>query len=272
MSSQDKPVNHRPRKRFGQHFLHDPGVLDRMLRSVDPRPGETVVEIGPGLGALTLPLLERLGQLQAVELDRDLIPRLAQAAEGQGVLTIHEADALRFDYAGLAPDGERLRIVGNLPYNISTPLIFHLLEQSAVIADMHFLLQKEVVDRLTAAPGGPDYGRLSVMVQYRCRTQSLFVVRPGAFNPPPKVDSAFVRLIPHRELPHPAADEPLLARVVAAAFAQRRKTLRNALDGLVDAQAFDAAGIDPGRRAQTLSVAEFVALSAATGEDTAQGR
>jgi 16S rRNA (adenine1518-N6/adenine1519-N6)-dimethyltransferase len=239
-----------------------------MLRSIAPRPGETVVEIGPGLGALTLPLLGRLGALQAVELDRDLIPRLEQAAEGQGRLTIHEADALRFDFAALAPADGRLRVVGNLPYNISTPLIFHLLEQSEAIADMHFLLQKEVVDRLAAKPGGSDYGRLSVMVQYRCRTESLFVVRPGAFNPPPKVDSAFVRLLPYGELPHPAADESLLAGLVAAAFAQRRKTLRNALDGLVNAQAFDAAGIDPGRRAQTLSVAEFVTLTEATSGDT----
>jgi 16S rRNA (adenine1518-N6/adenine1519-N6)-dimethyltransferase len=254
-------LNHRPRKRFGQHFLHDPSVLARMVQAIDPRPGQHLVEIGPGMGALTLPLLERVGSLEAVELDRDLAPRLEAAAQSVGELVIHQADALRFDFAQLARPGERLRVVGNLPYNISTPLIFHLLEQSAVIEDMHFLLQKEVVDRLSAAPGGSDYGRLSVMVQYRCRTQPLFIVRPGAFNPPPKVDSAFVRLVPYTAPPFLATDEDLFARIVAQAFSQRRKTLRNALRGLVEPESFEAAGIDPARRAETLSVEEYIALS-----------
>lgn len=251
-------MSHVPRKRFGQHFLHDTNVIERIAAAIAPQPGDTLVEIGPGEGALTAALLARLPRMHAVELDRDLVPRLR--ARFGDALDVHQADALRFDFAALAPP-EGLRVAGNLPYNISTPLIFHLLVSAACIRDMTFLLQLEVVERLAAAPGSKRYGRLSVMVQYRCRVDALFRVGPGAFRPPPKVDSAVVRLQPHAELPHPARDEALLARLVAQAFSQRRKTLGRALKGLLDAQDIAAAGVDPGRRAETLSVAEFVALA-----------
>jgi 16S rRNA (adenine1518-N6/adenine1519-N6)-dimethyltransferase len=252
---------HRPRKRFGQHFLHDAAVIERMVAAIAPHAGETLVEIGPGLGALTLPLLNRVGHLHVVELDRDIIPRLVALCRDAGELLVHEADALRFDFSSLAPKGDRLRVVGNLPYNISTPLIFHLLKSVQVIADMHFLLQKEVVDRLVAEPGGRDYGRLSIMVQYRCRAEALFRVGPGAFSPPPRVDSAYVRLTPWATLPFPARDEALFASLVNQAFTQRRKTLRNAVRGFADEQVLESAGIDPRARAETLGVAQFVALA-----------
>jgi 16S rRNA (adenine1518-N6/adenine1519-N6)-dimethyltransferase len=252
---------HRPRKRFGQHFLHDSGAIDRMLRAIAPRATETIVEIGPGLGALTRPLLEKVGRLDVVEIDRDLIPRLEQACAGIGTLELHQADALDFDFRRLAQGKSSLRVVGNLPYNISTPLIFHLLEQAEWIRDMHFMLQKEVVARLAARPGGKDYGRLSVMVQYRCAVESLFEVGPEAFSPPPKVDSAVVRMLPYSSLPHPACEPLLLEQVVQLSFAQRRKTLRNTLKPLLSAERIERAGIDPGRRPETLSVAEFVALA-----------
>ena len=226
-----------------------------------PARGETLVEIGPGLGAITRPLLERLDGLHVVELDRDVIPRLVERCAGAGVLHVHNADALRFDFASLAPARGELRVVGNLPYNISTQLIFHLLDAAPVIADMHFLLQKEVVDRLTATPGSGDYGRLSIMTQYRCRTASLFRVGPGAFTPSPKVDSAFVRLTPYPVPPFPARDERLFARLVNQAFTRRRKTLRNALQGLVDADTIATAGIDPGVRPENLTVQDFVSLA-----------
>jgi 16S rRNA (adenine1518-N6/adenine1519-N6)-dimethyltransferase len=253
--------NHQPRKRFGQHFLHDAAIIGRMVAAIDPRPGDTLVEIGPGLGALTLPLLERLGRLHVVELDRDVIPRLEATCRDAGELIVHSADALRFDFTSLAPSQGGLRVVGNLPYNISTPLIFHLLESARVIRDMHFLLQKEVVDRLVAGPGTGDYGRLSVMLQYRCRAEALFRVGPGAFHPPPRVDSAYVRLVPWEVLPYPAKDEPLFATLVNQAFTQRRKTLRNAVRRLADVDTIEAAGLDPGARPETLSVAQFVALA-----------
>jgi len=255
---------HRARKRFGQHFLHDRGVIERIIAAIGPRPGDHLVEIGPGLGALTAPLLARHGALDVVELDRDVIPHLEQACAGKGELRVHNVDALKFDFSALAAPGESLRVVGNLPYNISTPLIFHLLDDAAVIADMHFLLQKEVVDRLTAAPGGGDYGRLSVMVQYRCRAEGLFRVGPGAFSPPPKVDSAVVRLTPYAELPFPARDEQRLAELVNRAFSQRRKTLRNSLKQLLDAEAIAAAGIDPGERPEQVPVEGFVRLADAS--------
>lgn len=256
-------MEHRARKRFGQNFLHDRAVIARIVRSIGPRPGDRLVEIGPGLGALTLPLLEAAGRLEVVELDRDLIPRLRTLCAGAGELTIHSADALKFDFCTLAErDGHgKLRLAGNLPYNISTPLIFHLLNQARCIQDMHFMLQKEVVERLAAPPGGGDYGRLSVMVQYRCAVEHLFNVPPGAFTPVPKVDSAVVRLAPHATPPVAVQDEAALARVVQAAFSLRRKTLRNSLKGLLDAAAIEAAGIDPQRRAETLSLAEFAALA-----------
>ena len=237
-------------------------MLARIVAAIDPRPGERIVEIGPGRGALTLPLLERCGRLEAIEIDRDLVPLLRQRAAGRGELVLHEADVLDLDFRVLAGDGPPLRVCGNLPYNISTPLLFHLLESRAAIADMHFMLQKEVVDRIVAPPGGKSYGRLTVMLAAACRATALFRVGRGAFQPPPAVDSAVVRLVPHAEPPFELADPGRFARVVAAAFSMRRKTLCNSLRGVVDAGRFDAAGIDADRRPETLAPAEFARLAA----------
>ncbi len=252
-------MSHRPRKRFGQNFLRDPSVIQRMVTAIAPRQGQTLLEIGPGEGALTEPLLERLGSLTAVELDRDLAPRLRERFGP--ALTVIEGDALELDPAGLAPAQGRLRVVGNLPYNVSTPILFHLLAAADTIEDLHLLLQREVVDRMVAPPGSRTRGRLSVMVQYRCRVERCFNVPAGAFFPAPKVMSSFVRLVPHRLLPAPAQDEAWLQEVVTAAFAGRRKTLRNSLKGRVAEAAFEAAGVDPGARAETLSVEAFVRLA-----------
>ena len=254
-------MSHKPRKRFGQNFLHDPGIIQRIVNTIHPKPGQHLVEIGPGLGALTRPVLEEAGRLDVVELDRDLIPRLEAEFGPLGSLRIHSADALKFDFRSLAEAGEKLRVIGNLPYNISTPLIFHLLGQAEVIEDMHFMLQQEVVERLAARPGTGDYGRLSVMVQYHCRVERLFTVPPGAFYPPPKVYSAIVRLEPYPAPPYPASDPKLFARLVSQAFSQRRKTLRNTLKGLMDGDAISALGIDPGRRPETITLEEYVQLS-----------
>ncbi|MEL0029030.1 MAG: 16S rRNA (adenine(1518)-N(6)/adenine(1519)-N(6))-dimethyltransferase RsmA, partial [Perlucidibaca sp.] len=216
---------HLARKRFGQNFLSDDRVIHQIVAGFQAAPGQNVVEIGPGLGALTKVLLPALGRLQVVELDRDLAARLPQTLAGLGELVIHEGDALQFDFARLGTPGQAdLRVIGNLPYNISTPLIFHLLGHSGVIRDMHFMLQKEVIDRLCAEPGSNDYGRLTIMTQYRCRAEWLFDVPPEAFSPPPKVTSAIVRLTPHATLPHPCRDERLLGEIVTAAFTMRRKT------------------------------------------------
>lgn len=253
-------TEHRTRKRFGQHFLHDRNLVDRMVRTLDLKQDDTVVEIGPGRGALTYPLLEDLPHLHVVELDRDLITLLRQENTPDR-LSIHESDALKFDFRTLKPADKPLRVVGNLPYNISTPLIFHLLSQADAISDMTFMLQKEVVDRLTASPGTRDWGRLSIMVQYYCQADYLFFVPPGAFSPPPKVDSAVVRLLPYPTLPHPADDEDHLRRLVAQAFTQRRKAIRNSLKSLVSLEQFEAAGIDAGLRPDQLSVADYVALA-----------
>jgi 16S rRNA (adenine1518-N6/adenine1519-N6)-dimethyltransferase len=258
----------RARRRFGQHFLHDPGVIARIVAAIDPRPGERVVEIGPGTGALTLPLLARCGRLDVIEIDRDLARDLPRRAAGAGELVVHQADALEFDFRALRAGGPRLRLCGNLPYNISTPLLFHLLEAREAIADMHFMLQKEVVERIVARPGGKDYGRLTVMLAAACRSQSLFRVGRGAFQPPPAVDSAIVRLVPHDHPPFPLADPARFARLVAAAFQMRRKALRNSLRGLLDPAAFEAAGIDSGRRPETLSPEEFARLA---GQPAAPG-
>ena len=249
-----------PKKRFGQHFLHDRGIVQRILDAFDPQPGETLVEIGPGPGALTRPLLERCTPLHVVELDRDLAARL-RADFPPAQLAVHEADALKFDFCSLVPAGRTLRIIGNLPYNISTPLLFHLLEQRHCISDMLFMLQKEVVDRMAATPGSKDYGRLSVMLQWQLRVEKLFDVRPGAFTPPPKVDSSVVRLVPHATAPIQVRDADAFAHVVRAAFAQRRKTLRNNLKGLMTAETLESLGIDPQRRAETLTLVEFAALA-----------
>ncbi|HRD64550.1 MAG TPA: 16S rRNA (adenine(1518)-N(6)/adenine(1519)-N(6))-dimethyltransferase RsmA [Candidatus Competibacter sp.] len=260
MSSTER--SHRPRKRFGQHFLHDPGVIGRIVAAIRPVAGDRLVEIGPGLGALTGPLLNAVGELDVVELDRDLLePLRARCAGSAGTLRIHHADALEFDFAALRGDGPRLRVVGNLPYNISTPLLFYLLAQAEHLQDLHFMLQREVVERMVASPGEGSYGRLSVMLQYRCRAESLFAVGPGAFRPPPKVESAVVRLVPRETSPVAVQDERQFAEVVRRAFAQRRKTLRNALRGLLDTVRIEMAGVDPGARPETLSLAAFAALS-----------
>lgn len=252
-----KPTNHTPRKRFGQNFLVDDGIVHAIVDAIRPRPGETVVEIGPGLGALTRPLLERLPHLHAVELDRDIVARLQRTWPPER-LTVHAGDALKFDFGTL---GDDLRVVGNLPYNISSPLLFHLMTFAPRIRDLHFMLQKEVVERMVAAPGTSDYGRLSVMLQRRFHMAWLLDVPPAAFDPPPKVDSAVVRLIPKTPAEIAPLDETLFARVVAAAFSQRRKTLRNTLGGLLKPADFSALGIDAGLRAEALPLADFEAIA-----------
>lgn len=255
------PLNHRARKRFGQNFLHDPGVIYRIVSAIAPRAGEHLVEIGPGQGAITKELLRAAGRLEAVELDRDLIEPLAEMCADLGELQIYSADALKFDFCSLVKDQTPLRLVGNLPYNISTPIIFHLLKQSHCIHDMHFMLQKEVVERMAAEPGNKIYGRLTVMLQTLCEVESLFEIGPGAFKPAPKVDSALVRLIPYAEPPYPISDRTFFATMVTAAFSQRRKTLRNGLRDLVDTETMMEAGIDPSIRAERLTPKEFVHLA-----------
>nr|WP_319526945.1 16S rRNA (adenine(1518)-N(6)/adenine(1519)-N(6))-dimethyltransferase RsmA [Pseudomonas laurentiana] len=252
---------HRARKRFGQNFLHDAGVIDRILRAIHARPGERMLEIGPGQGALTAGLLGSGAELDVVELDKDLIPILNHQFAGRNNFRLHQGDALKFDFTSLGASPHSLRVVGNLPYNISTPLIFHLLDNAGLIRDMHFMLQKEVVERLAAGPGGGDWGRLSIMVQYHCKVEHLFNVGPGAFNPPPKVDSAIVRLVPHETLPHPAKDHRLLERIVREAFNQRRKTLRNTLKALLSSEAIEAANVDGSLRPEQLDLAAFVRLA-----------
>lgn len=254
-------MKHQPRKRFGQHFLHDPVVIRKIVDAVDPQPGDFLVEIGPGHGAITGPLLERAGSLHVVELDRDLAERLPERCGGGDRLTVHSADALRFDFSTLCPPGRRMRLVGNLPYNISTPLMFHLLEQREHIQDMHFMLQREVVTRMAASPGSRQYGRLSVMLAAFCRVEPLFDIGPGAFNPPPRVYSSVVRLIPWSEPPFPLPCPRAFSDVVRQAFSMRRKTLRNALKRLLPETAILDAGCDPGCRPQTLSAEQFAALA-----------
>ncbi|MBJ6985401.1 16S rRNA (adenine(1518)-N(6)/adenine(1519)-N(6))-dimethyltransferase RsmA [Luteimonas sp. MC1750] len=248
------------KKALGQHFLHDRGVVDRIILAVDPRPDEHIVEIGPGQGAMTFPLLERHGRLTAIEFDRDLLAPLTVRARAHGELTLVHANVLDVDFTALAA-GTPLRLVGNLPYNLSSPILFHALDHAAAVRDMHFMLQKEVVDRMAAGPGSKVYGRLSVMLQAWCRVTALFDVGPDAFRPPPRVDSAVVRLVP-RDPGEVGIDDPArFASVVRAAFGQRRKTLRNALQTLCDADAISAAGIDPTRRAEQLDVADFIRLA-----------
>ncbi|PKM30906.1 MAG: 16S rRNA (adenine(1518)-N(6)/adenine(1519)-N(6))-dimethyltransferase [Gammaproteobacteria bacterium HGW-Gammaproteobacteria-11] len=252
---------HRARKRFGQNFLHDAGVINRILRAVSPREGQHLVEIGPGQGAITEGLLSSGAQLDVVELDHDLHPLLLSRFGHSPLFTLHKGDALKFDFRQLAVNGEKLRIVGNLPYNISTPLMFHLISQADCVADMHFMLQKEVVQRLAAGAGMNHYGRLGIMVQYHCQVEHLFDVAPGSFSPAPKVDSAIVRLTPHATLPHPADDPALLEVVVREAFNQRRKTLRNTLKPLLDAESIEAEGLDPTLRPEQVDLAGFVRLA-----------
>ena len=232
-----------------------------MADAIAPRVEDRLVEIGPGKGALTIPLLKRSGSLTVIELDRDLIDPLRKMASGKGSLEIYNQDVLSFDFATLTDQPASLRVIGNLPYNISTPLIFHLLKQNHLIQDMHFLLQKEVVDRLAAKPGGGQYGRLSVMVQYFCRVEKLFNVGPGAFTPPPKVDSAFVRLIPYANQPWKAANHAHFAKLVKQAFSQRRKTLRKSLKTLAGDDDFIQSGVDSSLRPERLAITDFVNLS-----------
>ncbi len=261
-----KPLKHKARKRFGQNFLHDQNIIERIISHINPTADQHLVEIGPGKGALTELLVQQAGRLDVIELDRDLIPLLEQRFSSFDHFNIHSTDALKFDFSSLLiSENDRLRLVGNLPYNISTPLIFHLLDSIALIEDMHFMLQKEVVERLTAAAGSKAYGRLSILVQYLCQAQLLFIVPPRAFNPPPKVDSAIVQLTPRRDfdsapqLQYGSVED--LALIAKKAFTQRRKTLRNNLKKILSAEQINACGIDPGQRAETLTISEFVALA-----------
>jgi 16S rRNA (adenine1518-N6/adenine1519-N6)-dimethyltransferase len=250
------------KKRFGQHFLADEAVIADIVRAIAPRPGDALVEIGPGLGAMTQPLLERCGALTVIELDRDLAARLRGRAARSGLVVI-EADVLKVDFAALgATAGRPLRMVGNLPYNISSPILFHLLPLAGLVQDQHFMLQKEVVDRMAAGPGGKDYGRLSVMLQWRYRIDALLDVPPAAFEPPPRVDSAIVRMQPLPAADVATIDPARLGALVAAAFSQRRKLLRHTLGRWIDEHA-PGAVFDLQRRAEEVPVAEYVALARA---------
>lgn len=249
---------HRARKDFGQHFLTDQNVIGNIVRAINPKPTDTMVEIGPGLGALTAAILPHTKKLDAIEIDTDVLEPLQHNCADLGQLTIHNQDVLTFDFTQYQTP---IRLIGNLPYNISSPLIFHVLDALDHILDMHFMLQKEVVDRMCGTPGNKNYGRLSVMVQYFCQVDSLFTVKPGSFNPPPKVNSAIVRLTPRPVSERNANSTQRLSKVVKAAFSMRRKTLRNNLKGIIRAEQLVEIGIDPGARAETLSVQEFVHIA-----------
>ncbi len=257
------------KKHLGQNFLHDPNILGKIVAAIAPATSNNMVEIGPGQGALTTRLLDQLAKLTVIEIDNDLITPLESiSSHYNNQLNVIHFDALKFNFASLADDcapsqsgSPTLRVVGNLPYNISTPLLFHLLKESKHIKDMHFLLQKEVVDRLASEPHSKSYGRLSVMVQYYCKVEKLFQVPPGAFSPPPKVDSALVRLTPWQPPPHPAKNMGTFARLVKTAFSQRRKMLRKSLAGMVNPDIFAIAEIESDKRPENLSVAEFVRLA-----------
>ena len=262
-----KHLGHTARKRFGQNFLHDTSVIQGIVAAIHPQPNQVLVEIGPGLGALTEPVGELVEHLTVVELDRDLAERLRHHPFLHQKLTVIETDAMQFDFGklytkeNLAEKGQKLRVFGNLPYNISTPLMFHLFKYHDVIQDMHFMLQKEVVKRLCAGPNSKAYGRLTIMAQYFCLVMPVLEVPPSAFKPAPKVDSAVVRLIPHKELPHPVKDLYWLNRVCSQAFNQRRKTLRNALSTLFSAEDLTALGIDLNARAENLAIADYARLA-----------
>jgi len=252
-------MKHIPRKRFGQNFLTDEAVLHDIIRAIDPQPDDIMVEIGPGLGAMTERLLASLRQLHVVELDRDLVARLNKRFDPSRLI-VHAADALQFDFASIPlPVGQKLRVVGNLPYNISSPLLFHLAQIAPRVRDQHFMLQKEVVERMAAEPGGKTYGRLSVMLQWRYHMEMLFVVPPTAFDPPPQVESAIVRMIPLTQ-PLPC-DQGKLEQVVSKAFSQRRKVLRNCVAGMFSENELIDAGLDPQARPETVPVRQFVALA-----------
>lgn len=255
-------MKHVAKKRFGQNFLTDQSIITSLIEAINPQESQIIVEIGPGLGALTKPLLKKITQLHVVEIDRDIVSWMqaeyAKPAYASNKITIHNVDALKFDFTTL---GEKIRVTGNLPYNISTPILFHLLDNLPNIIDMHFMLQKEVVERMVASPSTPAYGRLSVMLQYYLQMEYLFTVPPEAFEPAPKVESAFVRCLPHAALPFVAKDTALFSKVVLQAFSQRRKTLRNTLKGLIDDADFVKLEINPQLRAENLGVAQFVAIA-----------
>ena len=254
-------LGHHAKKRFGQNFLHDEHVIDCIVAAIHPKKDQTMVEIGPGLGALTEPVASLIDKLNVVELDKDLAKRLESHPVIRDKLTIHQADAMRFDFSTLIEDGKKLRIFGNLPYNISTPLMFHLFSFANKVQDMHFMLQKEVVNRLAASPGTKAFGRLSVMAQYYCAITPVLEVPPGAFKPAPKVDSAVVRLEPYDQLPFLAHDVTVLNKVCTMAFNQKRKTLRNSLKKLFTDTQMEALDIDPNNRPETITVEQYVKLA-----------
>lgn len=251
---------HRAKKRFGQNFLHDKSVIAQIVNAIKPHEGENLVEVGPGLGAMTMPVLQVCKKLTAVELDRSLIENLQTISAPVGELTLHQGDALKFDFSQLAQDS-KLRLIGNLPYNISTPLLFHFMKWTDQIKDMHFMLQKEVVQRMAAGPGSKTYGRLSVMLQYYCQVIPLFEIYPGAFNPPPKVDSVFVRLIPHERPQVKVDDFKFFAELVTAAFNGRRKTIRNSLKKYLNEEQMQELQIDPKIRPEQLGLTQFATLA-----------
>jgi 16S rRNA (adenine1518-N6/adenine1519-N6)-dimethyltransferase len=254
-------LGHQAKKRFGQNFLHNDAVISRIVDAINPEPGENLIEIGPGLGALTEPVVERAGKLSVVELDRDLAKRLRHHPFLAPHLTIHEIDALKFDFGLLSSAEQPLRIFGNLPYNISTPLIFHLLTFKDKVQDMHFMLQKEVVDRMAAGPNSKTYGRLSIMTQYQCQVIPVMEIGPEAFKPAPKVDSAIVRLIPHAHIKNPVSSIEVLNTVCTTAFNQRRKTIRNSFKKLVDAEKLASLGIDINLRPENLSIDDYITIA-----------
>ena len=254
-------LGHRARKRFGQNFLHDPQVIGRIVKAIAPKPDDILVEIGPGLGAITEPVAEAAGHLTVIELDRDLAERLQQHPTLASKLTVHQADAMKFDFTSLAVTGKKLKIFGNLPYNISTPLLFHLFQYADLIENMHFMLQKEVVQRMTASHGSKAFGRLSVMTQYYCNAMPVVEVGPGAFKPAPKVDSAVVRLLPKPIAERAAVTAETLNRVCLEAFNQRRKTIRNCFSNFATAEQLEQLGLNPKLRPEQLSVADFVHLA-----------
>jgi len=259
-------MKHRPRKRFGQNFLHDQQVIERIVASIAPQPTDLLLEIGPGQAALTTPLLASGAELHVLEIDRDLVAQLEQKFAYNSNITIHLCDALQLDFSEIT-GGRPFRLIGNLPYNISTPLIFHLLRWHELVTDMHFMLQKEVVARMASGPGSKAYGRLSVMTQFRCQVTPLFDVPPESFTPAPRVCSSIVRLRPRGTPPFETGSDKSLEQVVAAAFSQRRKTLRNSLRNLLSAEQILAAGIDPGQRAEQLSLSQFAALARSLSYD-----
>jgi 16S rRNA (adenine1518-N6/adenine1519-N6)-dimethyltransferase len=250
-----------PRKCLGQHFLMDVAIIEHIVSLIDPKPADNLVEIGPGIGALTVPILKKAQKMSAIELDCNLVPMLKEACRDEGELSIYTENVLSFDFAQLIKPSQPMRILGNLPYNISTPLLFYLLNYAKHIQDMHLMLQKEVVERLAAPPNSSSYGRLSVMIQYQCAVTPLLLVPSEAFFPPPKVESAVVRLVPHAKLPYKAVDLPLFEDLVRQAFGMRRKTLRNALKKLVTPEIWEIVGIDSRLRPEVLSVKDYVELS-----------